>query len=144
MDFVRSHFRKMQIWIPSWTLFSSQKGTCSTTIQLFRIAFFQIDFLQNPYFSRNHLKYFYLCISGQIFSGSLELWKWLSDEHWYMTHKRLSSKFRSFLIHFLILLFLYNYLRGESVSRSSSMSDRILYGIIKAGLHIEWKEACIQ
>ena len=43
-----------------WTLFSSQKGTCSTiqvpfceekSVQLFRVAFFWSDFLQNPYFS---------------------------------------------------------------------------------------------
>ena len=35
----------------SWPLFSLQKSTCIGTVQLFRVAFFQSDFLQNPYFS---------------------------------------------------------------------------------------------
>ena len=57
-------FCKKALWknatLISWTHFSSQKGTCSTiqvpfcdekSVQLFRVAFFRSDFLQNPYFS---------------------------------------------------------------------------------------------
>ena len=60
----------------SWTLFSSQRGTCivlqvpscflwKKRVQLFRVAFFRSDFLQNPYF-------------GKITSTELMLqWLWL-------------------------------------------------------------------
>ena len=50
MDFVRIHIGK-NATLNSWTLFSSQKGTCSTiqvplceekSVQLFRVAFFEV------------------------------------------------------------------------------------------------------
>ena len=69
MDFVRSHFGKMQLCIVEHfflykkvpvALLSLQKGTFSTiqvpfceekSVQLVRVAFFRSDFLQNPYYS---------------------------------------------------------------------------------------------
>ena len=73
MDFERIPFGK-KATLNSWTLSSSQKGTCSNeskhtiffkcydslvqvpfcedeSVQLFRVAFFRSDFFQNPYFS---------------------------------------------------------------------------------------------
>ena len=57
MDFVRSHFGKMQLWqvehfflhkkVPVVVPFSEEKS-----VQLVRVAFFRSDFLQNPHFKQ--------------------------------------------------------------------------------------------
>ena len=72
MDFVRSHFEKMQLCSTIQVPFCEEKS-----VQLVRVAFFRSDFLQNPYFSYltfarhqpfilsvNPEAFFYLFLSG--------------------------------------------------------------------------------
>ena len=66
-EFCKKSLRK-NAPLNSWTLFSSQKGTCTVlrvpfceekSVQLFRVAYFGSDFLQNPYFSSSSSFPFY-------------------------------------------------------------------------------------
>ena len=55
MNIVRSHFGKMQLWIVEHFFFAkSMILVKKKSVQLFRVAFFRSDFLQNPYFSTFH------------------------------------------------------------------------------------------
>ena len=77
--------------LTSWTLFSSQKGTCSNvklpfceekSVQLVRVAFFRSDFLQNPYFRISHSN---KAINVEIQKGSVILEK---NIEWFNTRSR--------------------------------------------------------
>ena len=56
MDFVRSHFGKMKLWPVEhfWLTFfqisADLEKKWAKSVQLVRVSFFLIDFLQNPYF----------------------------------------------------------------------------------------------
>jgi hypothetical protein len=55
MDFVKSHFGKMQLWIVEHFHLHKKVPVVINhnirSVQLFRVAFFRIDFFQNPYFN---------------------------------------------------------------------------------------------
>ena len=52
MDFIRSHFGKMQLGHVEHFFSTIQAPFCEEkSVQIVKVAFFQSDFLQNPYFS---------------------------------------------------------------------------------------------
>ena len=97
MDFVRSHFGKMQLWEVTKRYLYSTAGTFlwRKSVKILRVAFFRGDFLQNPYFKIPHYqlttnyyvptssfyqrwrRQWYLCLQRR---ASLKRTEWMANE----------------------------------------------------------------